>query len=97
MLDEFLANFRELRFHAVGYPGGEVLPAGTYKQLAFGAPQGGRLPLEETRLPCYSRSAGRSAAQSVRSFVTKASPPSKEVSKAPGVMGKSVEEVRPVT
>src|SRR5215207_8975846 len=70
--------FRELRFHAVGYPGGEVLPASTYKQLAFGTPQGGRPPLEETRLPCCSRTDGRSAAQSVRSFVTKASPPSKE-------------------
>jgi hypothetical protein len=92
-----MANFSELRFHAVGYPGGEVLPASTYKQLAFGAPQGGRPPLEETRLPCCSRTDGRSAAQSVRSFVTKASPPSKELSKAPGVMGKPVEEVLPVT
>jgi hypothetical protein len=97
VLDRGYVNFLELRFHEVGYPGGEVLPASTYKQLAFGAPQGGRPPLEETRLPCCSRSDGRSAAQSVRSFVTKASLPSKEVSKAPRVMGKSVEEVLPVT
>src|SRR5215203_3913980 len=90
-------NFGELRFHAVGYPGGEVLPASTYKQLAFGAPQEGRPPLEETHLPCCSRTDGRSVAQSVRSFVTKASLPSKEVSKAPRVIGKSVEEVLPVT
>jgi hypothetical protein len=66
------ANFVEIRFHAVEYPGGEVPSASTYKQLAFGAPQGGRPPLEETRLPCCSRTDGRSAAQSVRSFVTKA-------------------------
>jgi hypothetical protein len=52
MLD---SNFVELRFHAVGYPGGEVLPASTYQQLAFGAPQGGRPTVEEIRLPCCSR------------------------------------------
>src|SRR5215217_9741235 len=78
VLDRGYANFGELRFHAAGYPGGEVLPASIYKQLAFGTPQGGRPSLEETRLPCCSRTDGRSAAQSVRSFVTKASPPSKE-------------------
>jgi hypothetical protein len=46
-------------------------------------------PLEETRLPCCSRTDCRSsAAQPVGSFVTKASLlPLKEVSKAPGVVG----------
>ena len=38
----------------------------------------------ETRLPSCSRTNVRSAAQSVRSFVTKASPQSKEVSKVRG-------------
>jgi hypothetical protein len=84
VVDRGYANFVELRFHAVGYPGGEVLPASTYKQLAFGSPQEGARLLEETRLPCCSRTDDRSAAQFVRSFVTKASPPSKEVSKVRG-------------
>ena len=55
--------------------------------------------LEDACLRSCSRTDGRSAAQPVGSFVTKASSavPLKVVSKAPWVVGKSEESVNPVT
>lgn len=46
-----------------------------------------QVPLEGTCLPSCSRTDGRSAAQLVGSFVTKAAPLLKVVSKAPEVVG----------
>jgi hypothetical protein len=55
-------------------------------------------PIEGTYLPSCLYTDGRSAAQLVGSFVTNASSkPSKVVSKAPVVVGKSVDSVTPVT
>jgi hypothetical protein len=58
-----------------------------------------RAPLDGACLPSYSsRTDIRSAAQLVGSLVTKASVSPLEVrSRAPGVVGKSVEKVNPVT
>ena len=59
---------------------------------------GGGRPLEGTYLLSCSRTDGRSAAQAVGSFVTKASKLAPKVpSKAPEVVGKSADWVVPVT